>query len=171
MAERDEWRTPFYDQEGRRRVSFGPGPTGRYGSFEGGEYRRESTKSLIQQFLAEAQNLARAEIQLAKAELREDMKDAGRGAGMLGVGGALLYAGVLCLLGFVVALLSLAMKVWVAALIVGLLAVGIGAMMAMDGRSKLKQARPEDFPRSLKENREWASTTMRDVRSNRRVHA
>lgn len=160
MRERDEWRRPFYQQEGRFEATR-----------PAGEFRQESTRRLIQEFLAEAQNLARAEIALARAEVRDDIQSASRGAGMIGVGGALLYAGVLCLMGFLVALLSLAMKVWVAALIIGLLAVGVGAMFALDGRSKLRQARPEELRRNLRENREWASTTMRGVRSNRRVHA
>lgn len=163
MAERENWREPYYTEtRGRyqetRRVH------------ESG-IRHESTRELIQDFLAEAQYLAKAEIHLAKAELRDDIKAAGSGAGMIGAGAALLFAGMLCLVGFLVALLSLAMKVWVAALLVGLAVVGIGALVALSGRSKLKEARPEDFPRSLKENREWASRTMRDVRSNRRVHA
>lgn len=170
MAERDEWRRPFYDEEGKRHVRFGA-PGGFLERGRTGEYRQESTRQLIQDFLAEAQTLARSEIILAKEELRADVREASRGAGLIGVGGAMLYAGMLCLVGFLVALLSLAMKVWVAALLVGLVVVGVGAMLAMDGRSKLKDARPEDFPRSMKENREWASTTMRDVRSNRRVHA
>jgi hypothetical protein len=86
--------------------------------------------------------LVRQEVALAKAEVSQKAADVGKDAGMIAVGGALAYAGLLVLLGAFVLMLALVMPGWAAALIVGALAAGIGAAVAMSGLKKLKNVDP-----------------------------
>lgn len=144
-------------------------------TWDGGYHERlrdESTSELVRDLVTEAQNLARGEFQLAKDELRAEAKAAGKASAAVGAGGAIAYAGVLALMGCAIALLALAMPVWAAALIVGALVLLLGGVIAMGGMAKLKALSPvpEQTTQTLKEDREWLSGTMRDVRSKRRVH-
>lgn len=134
--------------------------------------REESTSELVRDLVSEAQTLLREEFSLARAEMREEAKAAGKASAVLGAGGALAYAGLLTLVGCAVALLSLALPVWASSLIVGAIVLIAGGAMAMAGRERLKKLSPapERTTETLKENREWLSGTMRDVRSRRRVH-
>jgi hypothetical protein len=64
------------------------------------------------------------------------------------------------------------MPVWASALIVGGLVCLLGGIIALGGVARLKALHPvpEETAQTLKEDREWLSGTMRDVRSKRRVH-
>jgi uncharacterized membrane protein YqjE len=144
-------------------------------SYDGGFHarvREESTGELVRDLITESQNLAREEFRLAKAELREEAKAAGKASSAVGAGGAIAYAGFLALTCCAIALLATLMPVWAAALIVGALVLLLGGVIAMGGISRLKalNPKPEQTTQTLKEDREWLSGTMRDVRSKRRVH-
>jgi hypothetical protein len=134
--------------------------------------RDESTGELIRDFVTEAQNLAREEIRLAKSELRQEAKVAGAASGAIGVGAAIAYAGFLALTACLIALVALVIPVWASALIFGVCGMLLGGVIAMAGVKKLKNMnpKPEQTTQTLKEDREWLSGTMRDVRSKRRVH-
>ena len=135
--------------------------------------RREPTSTLLRDFVTEAQNLITQEIRLAKAEIRHEARLAGKGATGVVIGAGLALLGALALTACLIAALGTLMPVWVAALVVGGLFLLVGAMIAMGGISKLKTVdpRPRETTATLKEDREWASGTMRDVRSRRRAHA
>ncbi|GAA4672303.1 phage holin family protein [Nocardioides nanhaiensis] len=102
-------------------------------------------------------DLFRTELDLAKAELKQEAGRAGKGAGMLG-GAAVAGHLVLALLSVVViALLDLALPLWAAALIVTALWAAVAAALALLGRRELQSSNPQ-LPRtqqslqSLKEN-------------------
>jgi uncharacterized membrane protein YqjE len=144
-------------------------------SWDGGWHarvREESTGELVRDLVTEAQNLAREELRLAKAELRDEAKAAGKASAAVGAGGAIAYAGLLGLMCCAIALLALVMPLWASALIVGALVLLLGGVIAMGGMAKMKRLSPmpEETTQTLKEDREWLSGTMRDVRSKRRVH-
>jgi hypothetical protein len=110
---------------------------------------------------AETSTLIRQELALARAELTEKGREAGKGAGILGGAGAvgLLAAGALtaCL----VLALDLAMASWLAALIVAVVYGAIAAVLAMRGRDRVQRATPpvpEQTVETLKEDVEWAKT-------------
>ena len=134
--------------------------------------RDRSTGELVRDLVAEAQTLVREEFRLARTELRDEAKAAGKATGAIAVGGAIAYGAVLVLMGCAVALLALVMPVWAAALIVGALGLLTGGLIAMGGKERLSKLnpKPEQTTQTLKEDREWLSGTMRDVRSKRRVH-
>lgn len=104
--------------------------------------------------------LVRQEMELARAELKQEAAKAGKGAGMLGGAG---LAGLLALIFGSLAAVYL-LDNWLpeelAALIVTLLWVAVGGALAMSGRKQFQQTNP-DLPKTqktLKEDVQWART-------------
>lgn len=101
-----------------------------------------SVGELVGQATEQLSLLVRQEMALAKEELTEKGRRAGRGGGLLGAAGAVAYVGFMTLAGAGVAALSLVVDVWAAALIVmGVLFV-IAAVLAVVGRAQLRRATP-----------------------------
>ncbi|MEU6178156.1 phage holin family protein [Streptomyces coeruleorubidus] len=103
---------------------------------------RHSVGELVSQASEQLSRLVRQEVALAKEELAEKGRRAGRGGGLLGAAGAVAYAGLLALAGTGVAALSLVLPVWAAALIVTGVLFVIAAVLAAAGRSQLRRATP-----------------------------
>jgi len=128
--------------------------------------RDQSIGELVKELATETSTLVRQELDLAKAEMTERGKRAGKGAGMLGAGAlvGLLAAGALtaCL----VAALDLAMATWLAALIVTVVYGAIAGALAMTGRKQIREAAPpvpEQAIDSVKEDVQWAKTRTRSA--------
>lgn len=117
-----------------------------------------SLGELFSELSSETSTLVRQEIQLAKVELTQKAKSAGKDIAYIAAGGAVAYAGLIVLTFALVYLLAEIMWPWLAALIVGLVVVGIGYGLVQSGLSKLKQAnlKPERTMETLKEDKEWA---------------
>lgn len=134
---------------------------------EGNELRQHSTGDLVKQLSEQTTTLVRKEIELAKAELSEKGKVAGKGAGMFGgaaVAG-LLALGVLTTM--ILALLDKAMDLWVAALIVTLIYGAIAAVLASAGKERIKRATPpapEQTVETVKEDVQWAKSQAKSVK-------
>ncbi|MFF7445174.1 MULTISPECIES: phage holin family protein [unclassified Streptomyces] len=101
-----------------------------------------SVGELVGQATEQLSQLVRQEMALAKEELTEKGRRAGRGGGLLGAAGAFAYAGLLFLAGTSAAALSLALPVWAAALIVTAVLFVIAAVLAASGRAQLRRAAP-----------------------------
>ncbi|AMW09752.1 hypothetical protein A4E84_09705 [Streptomyces qaidamensis] len=101
-----------------------------------------SVGELVNQAAEQASRLVRQEVALAKEELAEKGRRAGRGGGLLGAAGAVAYAGFLALAGTGAAALSLVLPVWAAALIVTGVLFVIAAVLAAVGRGQLRRATP-----------------------------
>lgn len=101
-----------------------------------------SVGQLIGELAGDLTTLLRQEMELAKAELKQEVSKAGKGAGLLGGAG---YAGLM--LGFcasltLIFLLDLAMPLWVAALLVTLAWGVAGFVMFQSGRQQMKSVHP-----------------------------
>ncbi|WP_405893220.1 phage holin family protein [Streptomyces sp. NBC_00104] len=106
------------------------------------EQNHHSVGELVGQATEQLSQLVRQEITLAKEELAEKGRRAGRGGGLLGAAGAVAYVGFMTLAAAGVGALSLVLDVWAAALIVmGVLFV-IAAVLAAVGRAQLRRATP-----------------------------
>jgi MFS family permease len=131
------------------------------------DLRGSSTGELLKQLSEKSSELVRQELELAKAELTEKGKQAGKGAGILGAAGVvgLLAAGALT--AFLILLLSEAMDGWVAALIVTVVYGAAAAVLGLMGRDRMKEGMPpapEQTVESVKEDVQWAKTRARSAR-------
>jgi len=121
-----------------------------------------SLPELLKQLSEETQTLVRLEIALAKAEMTEKGKKAGKGAGFLGAGALLGLGAFGAFTAFLIAgLAALIDHTWIAALIVTIVYAIIAAVLAKRGQKELKQAgppAPEQTIETLKEDAQWAKT-------------
>jgi hypothetical protein len=116
-----------------------------------------SIPEILQDVLTNIQDIVRAEVRLAKAELGEEINRARSGGLLIGVGAVAAIFSVLFLLLACVYALGLVMPDWAAALLVAA-AVGVAAAVTLGlGLKRLKtiQAAPKTAA-SLKENVQWA---------------
>jgi Putative Actinobacterial Holin-X, holin superfamily III len=97
-----------------------------------------SLATLLADVAGETVELVRQELALFKAELQQKLSRAGTGAALVGVGALIAYSGWLFLLLAAVFALTLVVPAWAAALIVGVLVVGIGGVLALVGKSRMR---------------------------------
>ena len=120
--------------------------------------RDRSIGDLVSSLSSQTSTLVRQEIELAKAEVTERGKIAGKGAGMLA--GAAVF-GLLALGALTAGLIALLDKVvatWVAALIVMVLWLIVAAVLAKAGQAALKRVTPPapQTVETVKEDIQWA---------------
>ena len=100
---------------------------------------------LVAQASDDLAGIVRAEIALAKAELRADAKNAAMGGGLFGAAG---YLGVLASVTAVItvgyALVAAGLRAWLAFLIVTVALLLIAGILALVGRSRFKRLRPPE---------------------------
>src|SRR3954453_3330996 len=104
--------------------------------------------------------LIKQEMDLAKAELKQEVAKLGKGAGMFGGAGLAGYFALFFLSFALPYLLDNWMPVELAALIVALLWGAAAAVLALRGRKEIKEANPQlpTTQQTLKEDVQWAKT-------------
>ena len=116
-----------------------------------------SVGQLISDISDDLATLFRQEVELAKAEIRQEARKAGKAAGMLGGAGFAGYMVALLLTLALVAALSNVMDPGWAALIVAVVWAVVGAVLYATGRQRLRTVSP--VPRqtveTLKEDAQW----------------
>jgi uncharacterized membrane protein YqjE len=122
------------------------------------DLRERSTGDLLKQLSRETSTLVRQELELARAELKEQGKRAGAGAGLFGGAGAMGLVTLGALTAFLIAVLDTAMPLWLAALIVAVLEAAVTGVLAMSGRNRIKEATPPapQTVDTVKEDVRWA---------------
>jgi uncharacterized membrane protein YqjE len=120
-----------------------------------------SMTDVLQDIVANIQEIVRSEFRLAKTEISEEASKAAKSSAPLGGGIVLsLYAFGFILLAIVYAL-EIVVAAWLAALIVGLAVAAVAAILISVGRKRLKQVRmPEKTIVSVKENVQWAKNQI-----------
>jgi Flp pilus assembly protein TadB len=103
---------------------------------------RHSVGELVGQATEQLSELVRQEVRLAKRELAQKGRRAGRGGGLLGAAGAIAYVGLMALSATAVAALSLVLAVWASALIVTAVLFVVAGVLARTGRTQLGRAAP-----------------------------
>lgn len=116
-----------------------------------------SLSELFSGVVENLQNIVRSEVQLAKTELQEEAKKAGKAAAMLGAGALMGFYAVGLLLLTIVWILATQMSDWLAALIVTVVVAVIAGILVMMGKSRMQevQPKPEETIASVKEDVEW----------------
>ncbi len=120
-----------------------------------------STAQLVNQLSEQVSRLARDEIRLAVAELKDKGKHAGVGAGMFGAAGVFAWWGGLSVVAGLIFALALVLPGWAAAFIVAAGLFVIAGVMALMGRSQVKQAAPP-VPRQAVENVQRDIATIKE---------
>ena len=113
-----------------------------------------SMSELVQRASQQTAELVRQEIRLAEAELKDNSRKLGRGAGLLGAGGLMAVYGGAALIAAAVLGLATVIAPWLAALIVGLVILAISIGLAVAGKHEASQALPA--------TPEQASTSVHD---------
>jgi uncharacterized membrane protein YqjE len=128
--------------------------------------RDHSIGELVKELATETSTLVRQELDLAKAEMAERGRQAGKGAGMLGAGAVVGLLALGALTACVIAALDKAMATWLAALIVTVVYLAIAGVLFMNGRKQIREAAPpvpEQTIDSVKEDVQWAKTRTRSA--------
>jgi uncharacterized membrane protein YqjE len=126
-----------------------------------------STAELVGDLARQMTALVHHELELAKVEMTEKSKRAGKGAGMFGASAVLALLGAAALTACAIAALDLVMALWLAALIVGVLYLVVAGIVLLVGRSELREATPPvplDAVESSKEDVRWLKTQAASAR-------
>jgi MFS family permease len=127
----------------------------------GEDLRERPVGDLVKQLAEQTSTLVRREVDLAKAEMTQKGRQAGKGAGLIGAGAVigLLAAGAIT--AFLIMLLDGALANWLSALIVGVVLGAIAAALALTGRNRIRRASPpmpQQTVETVKEDVQWAKT-------------
>ena len=134
---------------------------------QGGDLRERPIGELFSKLSNETSTLIRQEMELARAELTEKGKQAGKGAGLFGGAATVALLGAGAITAGIILLLALVIPDWLAAIIVGLVFVGIAALLGMKGRDEIQQATPpvpEQTVDTVKEDVQWAKTRAQSAK-------
>jgi uncharacterized membrane protein YqjE len=132
------------------------------------DLRERPIGELLKQLSQETTTLVRQELDLAKAEMAEKGKKAGKGAGMFGGAGVVGLLALGALTAALILALDTAMDAWLAALVVGLVYAAIAGVLALTGKKEVQQATPpvpEQTVESVKEDVQWAKTRTPSART------
>lgn len=132
------------------------------------DLRERSTGDLLKELSDHTTTLVKQEIDLAKAELSEKGKKAGKGAGMFGGAGLFGVFSFAALTTCIIAALESPLNLWLAGLIVAVAYAAIAGVLALQGRNKVQEAGPpvpEQATESVKEDVQWAKTRAKSGRT------
>jgi uncharacterized membrane protein YqjE len=127
--------------------------------------RERPIGELVKDLSSQTSTLVRKEIELARAELQQQGKIAGKGVGLL-VGGAIFgLLALIALTAMLIAVLDTAMDTWLAALIVTVLWAIVAAVLAKAGQGALKRVTPPapQTVETVKEDIQWAKNPTESV--------
>ncbi len=127
--------------------------------------RDRSIGELVKDLSSQTSTLVRQEIELARVELQEKGKLAGKGAGLLGGAAVFGLLALGALTAALIALLDKAMATWVAALIVMALWAVVALVLAKAGQASLQRATPPapQTVETVKEDIQWAKNPTGSV--------
>jgi Putative Actinobacterial Holin-X, holin superfamily III len=107
---------------------------------DGAAARPKSDRSitgLLADLADQISSLFRQEVALFKAELMEKLGLIGQGIGAIAIGALIAFSGWLALVAAAVLGLAIVVPPWLAALIVGLVLLGLGAILLYFGKRRL----------------------------------
>jgi len=139
---------------------------GRFGAAGSrGQPPQEGIAPLLGDLLKDLQRMVRGEIALARAEVREDVSQAGKGAAAMAIAAIVGLTGFIFLMLAATYVLNLWVRMWIAAGIVAVVLLVIAGILAMSAKAKLSAAnlKPEQTIESMKENQEWAKQQINSV--------
>lgn len=126
----------------------------------------QSIGGLVNGVIKDLQDLVRAEIQLAKTELKEDAQATGKAAGAMVAGGLVGLIGFIFLMLTLMYALANVLPMWASALVVAVLLFVVAAVLALWGKNQLAATKlgPEQTIETLKEDQAWAKQQISSVK-------
>lgn len=132
------------------------------------EEQGASLGDLFRRLTSDTTELLRAEVELAKAEMRETGTRLGKDVAKIATAGALAFVGVLALTAFLVIAIGNALdgRYWASSLLVGVIAAGAGYVMVQSALRDIKERgiTPRQTLDSLRETKQWAGEEAREVK-------
>jgi uncharacterized membrane protein YqjE len=124
----------------------------------GSDPRERPIGELVKDLSSQTSTLVRKEIELARAELQQRGKTAGKGAGMLGGAAVAGLLALGALTAGLIAVLSEVMDTWIAALIVMVLWAIVALVLYKSGQKEIKRSTPPapQTVETVKEDIQWA---------------
>ena len=124
------------------------------------DQRDRGIGELVKELANQTSTLVRQEIRLARAEVTQKGKVAGKGAGLMAGAAVAAMLGLGAITALLIIALDSAMPLWLAALIVGLLWLGVAAVLALSGKNALQAATPPvpQTVETVREDIQWAKT-------------
>ena len=118
---------------------------------------RRSIGEIVQDVVHDFGDIVRSELRLARAEVTDNVRKAGKASGLLGAAALCGFFAAACLVITCVAALALVMPVWLAALLMCIFLLCIGGAFYGGGRSRLRSVNPvpEQTVQSIKEQVGW----------------
>lgn len=119
--------------------------------------------SLFSELTQETMSLFRQEIRLARTELTDKARQAGRGAAAIALGAVVLLVALGALTAAAILGLATVVQPWVAALIVGVVLMAGGGIALAVGLSNIRSdsLTPRRTMDSLRDNTRWAKEQLR----------
>ena len=159
-----------YESNSNGRTRVDGDARGDYG--EQSSFASWSFKDLLSEMGEQARRLVRAEVDLAKSELKHEVTKVKASAGLLAGGGLVMFLGAIAFVCFAIAALDTFLPLWAAALIVTVLFLGAGAFALKKGLDSLKRVhKPTRTIQTLKEDSQWATRTVQSMKSQIQGHA
>jgi hypothetical protein len=124
------------------------------------QLREQPVGDLLKRLSEETSTLVKQELALARAELEQQGRRAGMGAGMLGGAGVAGLLTLGALTATLIGVLDTGMAFWLAALIVTVVWAVVAGVLVLQGKSKIQQATPPapQTVETVKEDVRWAKT-------------
>ena len=116
-----------------------------------------SVADVLQDILRNVQEIVRAEMRLAKVEIRDETRRAVSSGIWIAAGVVGALSAWMCLLWTVAYLLATRMSLWAATLVVGVVMACVAGVLIIGGIRRVKRIQPipERTIESVKENLEW----------------
>lgn len=115
-----------------------------------------SLGELVSSATRDLSSLVRQEVELAKLEIKRDVVNAGKGAGLLGAAGAMAALGGLFVCIAAAYALNLVVPTWVAFLVVGVVFLAVAGLLALTGKKSLtKLGPPQHTIETVKDDLAW----------------
>ena len=126
-----------------------------------------SISELVRQLSDQSSQLARMEVELAKAELQQKGKQIGIGAGAFGGAGAIGFYALGALTATFILALAEAVDAWLAALIVTVVYAAIAGALALIGKSRVEEGTPPTPERAIESSKDDVEAAKRSAKEAR----
>lgn len=123
-----------------------------------------SLGELVSKLGDDLSNLLTTQVEIAKAEIKEEATKAAKGAGMMAGAGVVAHIAVLMLSAALAWGIAVPLNAWAGFLIVGLLWAAVAAVLALQGKKQLSEANavPEKTVAELQADRALAQSVTSD---------